>query len=134
MNTTTVSHVLSWFQHFARDRPLMSRSVAFRWTESSRWLLQPHDVPLTMIWCTVFVFTLTLLLRVGFGSKGIVSGSVAASFQSTRYGAFTPRGGIFARLTGLGMVRSSRIAVATAAGLFASVVTVLVWLERYRAV
>ncbi|KEQ57463.1 uncharacterized protein M437DRAFT_29071, partial [Aureobasidium melanogenum CBS 110374] len=55
-------------------------------------------------------------------------GSVAASFQRTRYGAFTPRGGMFARLTGLGMVRSSRIAVATATGLFTSVVTVLVWL------
>ncbi|KAG9700669.1 hypothetical protein KCV03_g9215, partial [Aureobasidium melanogenum] len=72
--------------------------------DSMSFLRQDGDVPLTMIWCTVFVLTLTLLLRVGFGSRGIVPGSAAASFQRLRYGAFTPRGGYFARLTSLGML------------------------------
>ncbi|KAI2795085.1 hypothetical protein POX_a01689 [Penicillium oxalicum] len=43
------------------------------------------------------------VLNVGFGPLGIISGSLAAGFQSFMYGGFTPAGGIFAILTSLGM-------------------------------
>ncbi|KAI9730288.1 MAG: hypothetical protein M1818_008191 [Claussenomyces sp. TS43310] len=48
---------------------------------------------------------LALPLRaVGFGSLGVVAGSIAASIQATQYGGFIPAGGVFALLQYLGAV------------------------------
>lgn len=43
-----------------------------------------------------------LILGRGFGRRGVIAGSMAADFQSWKYGAFTPRAGVFATLTSLG--------------------------------
>ncbi|PYI31884.1 hypothetical protein BP00DRAFT_446113 [Aspergillus indologenus CBS 114.80] len=40
----------------------------------------------------------------GFGSLGVVRGSLAAWFQSLMYGGYTPAGGVFAKLTSMGML------------------------------
>jgi hypothetical protein len=48
------------------------------------------------------------------------------------YGAFTPRGGLFANLTSLGMLGFFKLIATIVAGFLALLITILVWKVRYR--
>ncbi|PLB44165.1 hypothetical protein P170DRAFT_440511 [Aspergillus steynii IBT 23096] len=71
-----------------------------------------------------------VFLGLGFGPAGIVSGSLAAAFQSWMYGGFTPAGGIFATLTSMAMLGLLVPSVVLLASLVASGVAIAVWLNH----
>merc|ERR1712230_92801 len=56
---------------------------------------------------------ITILMTMGFGPGGILSGSLAAAFQSWMYGGFTPAAGIFATLTSVAVLIATLVAVIT---------------------
>ncbi|KAG0647315.1 hypothetical protein D0Z07_6907 [Hyphodiscus hymeniophilus] len=64
----------------------------------------------------------------GFGSGGVLSGSLAAAFQSWMYGGFTPAAGIFATLTSVGMLGFATPVFTAAAVLVATLVSAITWL------
>ncbi|TIA29133.1 hypothetical protein D6C78_10388 [Aureobasidium pullulans] len=82
----------------------------------------------TVLWWIIFVLILTVFLKLGFGSGGIVpEGSTTARLQAGRCGAFTPTGGLFANLTRLGMLGLFTLTATIVTGFLASLATVLVW-------
>lgn len=64
------------------------------------------------------------LSAIGFGSAGIIAGSLAATWQSTVYGGFVAAGSLFSVLQSIGassaaaLSFTSTIGIAGAAGLF----------------
>ncbi|KAF4594737.1 putative transmembrane protein [Ophiocordyceps camponoti-floridani] len=64
----------------------------------------------------VVILVVGLSAALGFGSSGVVAGSMAAAFQSAVYGGFTPAAGVFAALTSMGMTGTllPTVAVVTA--------------------
>ncbi|KAK2786473.1 hypothetical protein FQN53_006629 [Emmonsiellopsis sp. PD_33] len=71
-----------------------------------RYIRSAITASLTLVkkhWKPALTGTIAFTFLKGFGAAGIVGGSLAASFQSLAYGAFTPAGGFFALLTSLGM-------------------------------
>ncbi|RYO90502.1 hypothetical protein DL766_004033 [Monosporascus sp. MC13-8B] len=84
------------------------------WESLLAYLSLPHVYWALIAFAITFTVLVTLVLSLGFGPGGVVFGSLAAAFQSSMYGGFTPAGGLFATLTSLGML-----------GFFAPAVTVI---------
>jgi len=93
------------------------------WIQKDVWVL-------VVVWFIVFWLVMFTLLAIGFGSSGIIAGSLAAGFQSWMYGAFTPAGGVFAVLTSIGMMGFFATPQVVGAVVVASVVTAIVALLR----
>jgi len=81
-----------------------------------------------MAWWITFTLMITILMTMGFGPGGILSGSLAAAFQSWMYGGFTPAAGIFATLTSVGMLGLATPIFTVVAVLIATLVAVITWL------
>lgn len=63
---------------------------------------------------------------VSFNSSLVISGSLAAGFQSWMYGGFTPAGGIFAVLTSIGAIGFLHPPLIIQAAIISSLVTTIV--------
>ncbi|RYP80245.1 hypothetical protein DL769_002547 [Monosporascus sp. CRB-8-3] len=74
------------------------------WESFRAYLSLPHVYWAVITFAITFTLLVTLGLGLGFGPREIVVGSLAAAFQSSMYGGFTPAGGLFATLTSLGML------------------------------
>ncbi|PSS14996.1 hypothetical protein M430DRAFT_20308 [Amorphotheca resinae ATCC 22711] len=113
---------------FLAERPLIWGWVSTYWQDFTSWLSQPHVLAILMAWWITFTLVITILMTLGFGPAGVLSGSLAAAFQSWMYGGFTPAAGIFATLTSVGMLGLAMPVFAVPAALIATLVSVITWL------
>ncbi|KAJ5902647.1 hypothetical protein N7495_003175 [Penicillium taxi] len=78
------------------------------WTDLFEWFSSPDVRAFIAVFWIAFTISMMViyigLMLIGFGQAGVITGSLAAWFQSTMYGAFTPAGGIFALLTSTAML------------------------------
>ncbi|EPS33325.1 hypothetical protein PDE_08287 [Penicillium oxalicum 114-2] len=122
---------------------LIPRVIAFfqEWaSQTIEWLSQPDVIAVVIAWSIAFTVALkflakaalALLATLGFGSVGIISGSLAAAFQALAYGAFTPAQSLFAALTSIAMVGGLPPAlVIVGAVIIATVIAMIVWYARW---
>ncbi|KAI0851159.1 hypothetical protein F5Y00DRAFT_259700 [Daldinia vernicosa] len=91
------------------------------------YIALPHVYWAIIAWAIVFTAVVTLGLSLGFGSEGVIAGSLAAAFQSAMYGGFTPAGGIFASLTSLAMLGLLAPATTAIAAIIALIPAVIIF-------
>jgi len=113
---------------FLADRSLIWGWISVHWQDFTSWLSQPYIIAILMAWWITFTLMITILMTMGFGPGGILSGSLAAAFQSWMYGGFTPAAGIFATLTSVGMLGFATPIFTGVAALTATLVAFLTWL------
>ncbi|KAJ5225382.1 hypothetical protein N7468_006607 [Penicillium chermesinum] len=113
----------------------LSGTLAELWTSltgaAMQWLSRPDVLAIITAWWITFTVVVTICLCLGFGSGGIVVGSLAAAFQSFMYGGFTPAGGIFATLTSMAMLGTFLLPVVLLGCIIATGVGVAVWRLGY---
>ncbi|KAL1970740.1 hypothetical protein VTN77DRAFT_2574 [Rasamsonia byssochlamydoides] len=102
--------------------------IRLYWAEVMEWLEQPQDIfAIILAWAITFTVIMILILSLGFGSAGIIAGSLAAAFQSFMYGGFTPAGGIFATLTSMAMLGTLMWPADILAAVLATGAAAIVW-------
>ncbi|KAK1690436.1 hypothetical protein BDP55DRAFT_650713 [Colletotrichum godetiae] len=97
------------------------------WGAFRAWLSQPQIIALVMTWAIVFTVVSIAILGLGFGPAGVGAGTLAAVFQSSMYGAFTPAGGLFATLTSMAMLGTLMPWAAVVSGVLATLAAGIVW-------
>ncbi|KAI3558871.1 hypothetical protein CABS02_00911 [Colletotrichum abscissum] len=121
------------------------------WGALRAWLSQPQIIVLVMTWAIVFTVVSIAILGLGFGPAGVgageslrrpllltflaiskiayceAQGTLAAVFQSSMYGAFTPAGGLFATLTSMAMLGTLMPWAAVVSGVLATLAAGIVW-------
>ncbi|EXF84621.1 hypothetical protein CFIO01_11757 [Colletotrichum fioriniae PJ7] len=121
------------------------------WGASRAWLSKPQIIALVMTWAIVFTVVSIVILGLGFGPAGVgageslrrplpstflaiskianrmAQGTLAAVFQSSTYGAFTPAGGLFATLTSMAMLGTLMPWAAVVSGVLATLAVGIVW-------
>ncbi|BCR91869.1 uncharacterized protein ACHE_70712A [Aspergillus chevalieri] len=91
-----------------RTSSLYRRAVSgFDWFKDNFWDLLKKALKFLsrpeVIGVITFAIFLRALLSLGFTADGIAAGSAAAAYQAFAFGAYTPAGGHFARLTSMAM-------------------------------
>ncbi|KAF1821324.1 uncharacterized protein K489DRAFT_411695 [Dissoconium aciculare CBS 342.82] len=105
LNFTQADNAFKALHQFAAERSLFMSLIEWSWSnKTTDWLSQPLVYSVILAWWITFTAATLLLGLLGFGPKGIIAGTLVASFQSWVYGGFTPAGGIFATLTSLAML------------------------------
>ncbi|KAJ6034992.1 hypothetical protein N7499_002210 [Penicillium canescens] len=136
LNFTRAETVGAGFYRFVADRSLVLSSAEIlseawsvdSWlTKASEWLSRPDVLAIITAWWITFSIVITIILCLGFGPGGIVTGSLAAAFQSFMYGGFTPASGIFATLTSMAMIGTLMPSAVIFACTLATAVAVIVW-------
>ncbi|CAE6335854.1 unnamed protein product [Rhizoctonia solani] len=97
------------------------------WQDFSQFLLRPEVRNALIVWFIVFWVCALIPLASGFGSKGVIAGSIAAWFQSVVYGAFTPAGGFFAIMTSVGMLGIAHPHIFVPSTIIASLAAWIAW-------
>ncbi|KAK1711273.1 uncharacterized protein BDZ83DRAFT_639727 [Colletotrichum acutatum] len=110
----------------AYDRSLGSWLKQY-WGAFRAWLSQPRKHLADIIVAIVFTVVSIAILGLGFGPAGVGTGTLAAVFQSSMYGAFTPAGGLFATLTSMAMLGTLMPWAAVVSGVLATLATGIVW-------
>ncbi|KAI5928111.1 hypothetical protein F4810DRAFT_706004 [Camillea tinctor] len=92
------------------------------------WFWQPRILATAGgAWVATFTASISAALISGFGSGGVVLGSIAAGVQSILYGAVVPAGSLFSTLTSMGALGTLVPAAATFGAVAGSVVAGAVW-------
>ncbi|KAI1653295.1 hypothetical protein F4813DRAFT_375342 [Daldinia decipiens] len=97
------------------------------WKSFTAYIAQPHVYWAIIVWALVFTIVVTFGLCLGFGPAGVITGTIAAGFQSAMYGGFTPAGGIFASLTSLAMLHLLAPSLIAAAAIIAMILAVIIF-------
>ncbi|KAH0405522.1 hypothetical protein KCU89_g69, partial [Aureobasidium melanogenum] len=127
MTIKTVSRVFSWLQDFVGRKATVSKSLVILRTEALLIYLRRSGVRHDLV--DRLRPRLDSILKSALGQGPCVrtckKDSTAARFQVWMYKAFTPRGGLFAILTSLGMLGLSTLTGTVTAGLLALLTIVL---------